>query len=38
VGLDVAAHFEERRSSSAPKKAAALLRIGGFSRWPQRVL
>src|ERR1019366_1129104 len=43
VGLDVSGHFCERRSNSAPKKAAALLRISlarrssRFSRSSSRI-
>jgi hypothetical protein len=36
--LDEGGHREDRRSSSAPKKTAALLRIGGFNRSAQRIL
>ena len=36
MSVHVADYLCERRSSSAPKKAAAVFKIGGFRRWPQR--
>ena len=38
VGVDVGDYLLRRRSSSAPKKVAADLRIGGFNRSAQRFL